>query len=133
MNKSQNMANICFDCKNSVPDGKGHGCPWSRNFEPVPSWTAEPTKVGAGKYANDTYRITACPLFDPEDDLRISEAENAHMVRVRCKETGVVFHSLRHAGQAVGRNGDVIGEALRDRQGYAFGFHWEYVKEDAKC
>ena len=131
MSNKLHMANICFDCKNSVPDNNGHGCPWSRNFEPVPGWTAEPTKVGAGKYATDTYCITDCPLFDPEDDLRIGANANDHCVKVRCKETGVVFHSLRHAGQAVGRDGATIGDALRKGRDYAFGFHWEYVKEDA--
>lgn len=128
MSERQHMANICFDCKNAVPDNNGHGCPWSRKFEPVPGWNAKPVTVGAGAYTVDTYQIRDCPLFDPEDDIRICVAVNAHPVRVRCVETGVVFASLRHAGQALGRNGDVIGDALRRGHGYAYGYHWEKVE-----
>lgn len=64
-------ANICFDCVHSVPDSRGHGCPWSERFEPVPGWTAEPTKLLVSttkhkrsyQYFADTYRVIACPRF----------------------------------------------------------------------
>lgn len=63
--------NICFDCINSVPDRQGHGCPWSERFEPVPGWTAVPSKLLVNtskkhrtyKYYADTYRIIDCPQF----------------------------------------------------------------------
>ena len=88
MSERQNVANICFDCKNSVPDDRGHGCPWSRKFEPVPGWTAEPvykqigTKGRGKRQIVDTYRITACPLFEGDnykvkhDMTYLSESES---------------------------------------------------------
>ena len=58
-------ANICFECKNAVPSAKrGTGCPWSRNFEPVPGWTAEPVTLHQEPHQTETYRITACPRFE---------------------------------------------------------------------
>lgn len=50
---------LCFFCKNAV-----YGCSWSKRFEPVEGWTAEPTTI---RYAyNDvkSYHITACPQFE---------------------------------------------------------------------
>ena len=123
----KHMANICFDCKNAVPDNNGHGCPWSRKFEPVPGWDAKPVTVGAGAYTVDTYQIFGCPLFDPEDDARVCIPETSHPIRVRCVETGVVFRSLRLAGQAIGRDGNGISEALKNGRNYAYGYHWEKV------
>lgn len=60
--------NICIDCIHAVPDNEGHGCPWSREFKPVPGWDAEPTKlktavVAGKKYYSDSYNIKSCPLF----------------------------------------------------------------------
>lgn len=61
-------ANICFDCKNAVPDDCGHGCEWSRKFEPVPGWTATPTTLRSGGCTpTESWHITACPKFDPDD------------------------------------------------------------------
>ena len=59
---------LCWDCGNAVPcaDGK-FGCSWSRNFEPVPGWTAE---KHFKKYIYDqeieTYRVIECPEFTAE-------------------------------------------------------------------
>lgn len=65
-------ANICFDCERACG-----GCSWTEvdpetgklRWEPVPGWTAEPTvlKIGSnqtGLRYQETYHITACPLFD---------------------------------------------------------------------
>lgn len=58
----QKTANICIDCANACG-----GCSWSRDFTPVPGWTAEKVtrRVKNGKYWywGETYKITACPQF----------------------------------------------------------------------
>ena len=56
-------ANICFDCENAVPDNKGRGCPWSKNFEPVPGWEAKRVYIVNATYITDSYEITKCPMF----------------------------------------------------------------------
>ena len=62
-------ANICFGCKNAVPDDCGHGCEWSRKFEPVPGWTATPTLLRSGGCEpTESWHIEACPKFDPDDE-----------------------------------------------------------------
>lgn len=64
------MSNICIDCKKSVGL-----CPWSACdpvtkkllFQPVPGWTATPTKLKVYKGRMEaSYNITACPLFEPD-------------------------------------------------------------------
>lgn len=58
-------ANICFDC-----DRACGGCSWSEvdletkrtRFEPVPGWTAKKVLL----HGDQTYHITACPLFKPD-------------------------------------------------------------------
>lgn len=60
-------ANICFDCEKAC--GR---CSWSKDFTPVPGWTAiEVFRNIDGRYAGPydhffsrTYAITACPLFE---------------------------------------------------------------------
>lgn len=118
-------ANKCFHCQNAVPDNNGHGCSWSRSFEPVPGWTAEPSKVrSCGCEPTETWHITACPEFIPDGipqyDPRIS---------VRCIETGVEYDSLSAAARAVGGgSGSAISDAIRRGQPCAYGFHWEIVR-----
>ena len=121
-------ANICFNCSNAVPDNKGHGCPWSRDFEPVSGWTAEPVVLNPGrKYERtETYQITACPLFDPDDDEHRCIPEP---VAVRCTETGVVFKSIGEAARAIGCIPQGISGACKRGGGYAYGYHWEVVEE----
>lgn len=67
--------NICFDCKKACG-----GCSWSEldpvtgkpRFEPVPGWTAKPARLfywggnGTKRCFDETYEITACPLFEPD-------------------------------------------------------------------
>lgn len=122
------MTNICFDCKNAVPDKEGHGCPWSRKFEPVPGWTAEPVKVGVGKCAADTYCITACPMFEEDREAKPCAIER-EWVPVRCVETGKVFRSSRQAEIEMNITWGCISCALRNGRTYAGGYHWEKVKE----
>lgn len=129
-----NKANICINCKNAVPDNRGHGCPWSERFDPVHGWTAEPSVLRAG-YGKpiETYRITACPMFD-RDDRCEPEKDPARYkpIRVRCLETGVVYRSQSEAARvACGKNcAAFIGEALRQGRSYACGYHWEVVEDE---
>lgn len=71
--------NICFDCKKACG-----GCSWSEinpdtkkpRFEPVPGWTAEKVilQVGNSKSGHvmiETYAITDCPLFEPEEPRKV--------------------------------------------------------------
>ena len=57
---------LCWDCANACG-----GCEWSRSFQPVPGWTAAPSRRiqnygETGFKVIDTYRITACPKFTKE-------------------------------------------------------------------
>lgn len=58
---------LCWRC-NRVGTGT---CAWdsSKGVIPVEGWTAEevPYRDGAGKYST-TYAVTACPLFDEQED-----------------------------------------------------------------
>ena len=67
--------NICFTCQNAC--GR---CSWSAinpatnkpRFEPVPGWTAQKVLLSLGaargkKYVTETYHITACPEYVPDD------------------------------------------------------------------
>ena len=74
---STNRANICIDCEKACG-----GCSWSKDFTPVPGWTATPvvrrvwTKLDKKKIVHncETYSITACPLFErtkPRKDIEL--------------------------------------------------------------
>ena len=47
---------LCWDCAKAT----NGGCSWSRRFEPVKGWTAEPNT----REAFSTYEIIACPEFE---------------------------------------------------------------------
>ena len=86
-------SNICFDCKKACGD-----CSWSEvdpdtgkvRFEPVPGWTAEKTYMlicprGNEKKWIPTFRITACPEFDRDDERKtdckmLTETESKHFL-----------------------------------------------------
>ena len=124
--KYKSCANICFDCKNAVPDDRGHGCPWSMSFEPVEGWTAKKTMLNTGNYQTaETYHITACPMFDPDD----ADVQYENKIRVRCIETGVEFDSMAAASKALGIRYAAISDAMRRGSDYACGYHWETVRE----
>ena len=61
---------LCWSCQNAVPTEDGRGCEWSREFQPVPGWTAEmTTKCGYGV----TWCVTECPKFvadQPREGVR---------------------------------------------------------------
>lgn len=119
------MTNICFNCIHAAPDRKGHGCPWSRRFEPVPGWTAKPVKgVSNGC---DTYEITDCPMFGHDGSKYLTESAP---VRVRCRETGREYGSIYEAGRAIGNKGSGITSALKHGRTYAYGYNWEIITEE---
>ena len=68
--------NICFDCQKACG-----GCSWSRDFTPVPGWTAtkKTQKIyvgGTKKHRYEkTYHITACPEFVPDEKRESSHGE----------------------------------------------------------
>ena len=126
--KRKNSANICFNCKNAVPDDRGHGCSWSRRFEPVPGWTAEPYRLYSSGPPIETWDITACPMFDPDGSSESYRSDRT--VSVRCVETGVVYPSLRAAAASVGvKSGSAIRESIKRGYGFVYGYHWELVKK----
>lgn len=75
--------NICFSCQKAC--GK---CSWSRNFTPVPGWTAKKVMLKVSNYYKkriiETYHITACPEYVPDpprksNNLELSEFEFLRM------------------------------------------------------
>lgn len=64
----QKRLSLCWECAHAVPDTRGHGCSWSRDFEPVEGWTAKEGRYFSQKdgkrVANVMYGVQACPLFE---------------------------------------------------------------------
>lgn len=63
---------LCWDCQNAVPDLNGHGCEWSRKFEPVPGLDAEETVLTTSyKQGTKSYHVHGCPKYvkdEPEPE-----------------------------------------------------------------
>ncbi len=56
---------LCWTCKNAVGD-----CSWSRRFEPVEGWTAEPTKIKLDVNSGaktDSFCVIKCPEYVPDE------------------------------------------------------------------
>ena len=131
---SSKKANICIGCKNAVPDNRGHGCPWSENFDPVPGWTAKKVILNPGRIYDETetYQITACPLFDPDKDFEARSPMPANAIKIRCLETGEVFPSLNAAAKSVGGCSANFTTMIKLGRMYFYGRHWEVVREEEK-
>ena len=82
----EDSGQLCWSCQKACGD-----CPWSEldpatkrpRFEPVPGWTAKPIRrsFGNGKkgpVVMDTYRITECPLYVPDEPMRIPRKGSAY-------------------------------------------------------
>ena len=78
-------AQLCYECARAVGF-----CSWSRKFEPVPGWTAKPTKIShfKNKYGeriyvkdSDSYHITECPLFIRDGETKKEIEEQRKMLR----------------------------------------------------
>lgn len=52
---------LCWFCGNSIG-----ACRWASSFQPVPGWTATPTR----KNGNDSFFVSACPEFVPDRAAR---------------------------------------------------------------
>lgn len=77
--KPSNKANICIDCQKACG-----GCSWTRcetwkkgkpiMFQPVEGWTAEKIyRVSQDGYVIETYSITACPEFIPDEPRKTQD------------------------------------------------------------
>lgn len=60
--KARNGPNPCVDCVHSVPDGRGHGCPWTIGamFRDVPGWTVRRYR----REGKEAVQILHCPMFE---------------------------------------------------------------------
>ncbi len=97
---------------------------------------------------HDDGRIDGIPVVTPDEweRRRWSYAERAPKIfrtgrvfgcgqkgnAVRCKETNHIYHSVNAATVAMGKHPCTpgISQAARTK-GMAFGFHWEYVGQEA--
>ena len=91
-NNIPGKTNICFDCQRACGD-----CSWSEvdpvtkrvRFQPVPGWTAERVKVnvdhGHGSFGVETYHITACPKFIPDEPRQTSNLELSENEYIKAK------------------------------------------------
>ena len=122
---------ICGECQQS-----SLVCPWSREFKPVPGWTASPTRIlmytttkGEQKpgYA-DSYNVTACPLYIPPqrgsknrpsaykksaiiaEDIDTHEKTRYASVRAACEDRGFSNNRVR----------DVLDGQIQTHHGHYF-------------
>lgn len=68
--RARQSETLCWKCIHSVPDTRGHGCPWSLRFEPVDGWDAEPASYPSNRTNKrvmiQSYEVRSCPLFEGE-------------------------------------------------------------------
>ena len=59
---------LCWSCQHAVPDLNGHGCEWSKRFDPVPGWDAEETVLTTSyKQGTKSYHVYGCPKYLPDE------------------------------------------------------------------
>ena len=96
----QSKANICFDCQKACG-----GCSWSEidpntgrpRFEPVPGWTAKKVKQRVNTYKvcwEDTYHITACPEFVPDEKRAV-----VHLGEISEEQMRLLLQSWKRRGE----------------------------------
>lgn len=115
--------NICFDCQNAVC-----GCSWSRDFTPVPGWTAEKTYVmqcyvPGYESQIETYHITACPQFVPDKEY----VELPKSRPVQCVDTGVTYRTTYEAAWKTGICSHSIRQVCKGNLRHAGGMVWRYA------
>ena len=133
-------ANICIDCKNACGD-----CEWSEidpitkhpRFAPVPGWTATPVLLAYrhGKEAT-TYRITACPKFDPMEGAKTRHPQthkgrhdtHKHPV-IAISDSGeeTEYPSITEAAEATRANRERIRIVCKTGKGKTGGYKWRYA------
>lgn len=62
------IGTLCEFCANAIPDAKGHGCSWSRDFVPVDGWIATPVLRPIGPKTMQTYCVHECPQLIEEPE-----------------------------------------------------------------
>ena len=134
-------ANICIDCKKACGD-----CGWSEidpitkhpRFAPVPGWTAKEVLLATSRHGREvtTYRITACPKFDPIEGAKKYKAQVAKMKHMTTKRPVVSvdgkgnekrYSSVSEAANATGANRERIGKCCITGKGKTGGYKWRYA------
>jgi hypothetical protein len=67
---------LCWKCQKAVL-----GCSWSRDFEPVPGWTAEPTTIlvnDGGNRVTHSFKVIACPEFQKDKPHKAKRGRRYH-------------------------------------------------------
>lgn len=99
---------LCFHCDNACG-----GCSWSREFKPVPGWTAEPTQLrtDGGTGTCSSYHITFCPEFcgDAEPKERKKEDVNIALIEATMRELRL---ALRKSPYAMAKKINVSSKTL---------------------
>ena len=64
----------CATCQNAVPKLDGsRGCNWSREFKPVEGWEATPSRRRTKCYEIDSYCVTSCPEYIPDEPRKVAD------------------------------------------------------------
>jgi hypothetical protein len=77
---------LCWGCQRAS-EGPHKTCPWSARFEPVPGWTAAPTRQKCANtrrvFFTESYCVTACPLFLPDEPRKLLVFDEPRVERVQ--------------------------------------------------
>lgn len=57
------VGTLCEYCQNAIPDKRGHGCSWSRAFQPVKDWIATTVVRGYKDRNIQSFCVHECPEF----------------------------------------------------------------------
>ena len=72
---------LCWSCKNAC--GK---CSWSKYFEPVEGWQAEPTKIkqlyNGFVHSIESFCIIKCPKYRKENGIKITNRALARQLGI---------------------------------------------------
>lgn len=123
---------ICGECQQKIG-----ACSWSREFKPVPGWTATPTKVlmqscisGRTKksYA-DSYDVTDCPLYIPpkKGRERVRKYNKNSIIAENIVTHEITkYTSVRKACDSGGFEADSVRAVLEGRQRTHYGYYFYY-------
>ncbi len=115
---------LCWDCE--WAGGKDKKCPWASNFEPVPGWKAEQTKIMCMEHKNgyiESFDVYECPLFELVDAIKkgiVSKARECKPIRnkkiFKDKETIENIKNLRKKGLAIPEIACEVGYSVKTIQ-----------------
>lgn len=79
--------------------------------------------------ANKIAQLGRRPSEETKIKMRKSHQRD---IPIRCVETGVIYSCPSEAGASVGKrkNAGHISEVCSGKRQTAFGYHWEYVREE---